>query len=47
LYSKTSLDFALSNELENMTKIHVQYQVMMPQMLTAAVWNFSSIFCFS
>jgi len=30
-----------------MTKIHIQHQLMMPQMLTAAGWNFSSIFCFS
>jgi len=29
-----------------MMKIHVQHQLMMPQMLTAAGWNFSSISCF-
>jgi len=31
----------------HMTKIHVQHQLMMPQTLTAAGSNFSSISCFS
>jgi len=39
-------DYAVSNERVSMMKIHVQHQLMMPQMLTAAGWNFSSISCF-
>jgi len=43
------LDYAVLTALLvlHMTKIHVQHQLMMPQMLTAAGWKFSSISCFS
>jgi len=36
-------DYTVLNERVNMTNIHVQHLLMMPQMLTAAGWNFSSI----
>ena len=37
-------DYAVLPELPvvHMTKIHIQHQLMMPQMFTAAGWNFSS-----
>jgi len=40
--------YAVLTELPvvHMTKIHIQHQVMMPQMLTVAGRNFSSISCF-
>jgi len=42
-------DKTVSNEQVSMMKMHVQHQLMMPQMLTAAGWNVSSIssFCYS
>jgi len=56
LYTKTSLDalsvpnwlhYTVSAELVHMMKIHVQHQLIMPQMLTAAGWNYSSVSFFS